>query len=225
MLAFFSQPILLLLNHKIYEAKDHPFYHLSDCRCIDNVSCVRPLSKLLFASSFCTTEFKISITYLGPLFDDFIHNDPHEFVMPKMAFFNLLPADEPELYNYYILLDHLRLPSAHHNALSCPLSLVKSLRVSVCQLHQLALKEIQTILTLPDVACGDAEGFQNFAVRVWSLVGLLQTLNSREGAAELACASHVQHLLSNLPIELVTNFARHVFSASPVKQCQTVKQS
>lgn len=60
--------------------------------------------------------------------------------------------------------------------------------MSVCQLHQLALKEIHTVLTLPDVACGDAEGFQNFAVRLRSLVGLLQSLNLREGAAELACA-------------------------------------
>lgn len=66
--------------------------------------------------------------------------------------------------------------------------------------HQLALKEIQTILNTPKVAHGDTEGFQNFVVRVRSLVGMLQSINSREqqslqslksrkGAAELACAS------------------------------------
>lgn len=34
--------------------------------------------------------------------------------MLKMAFTNLLPADEPELYKFHILLDHLHLPSARH---------------------------------------------------------------------------------------------------------------
>ena len=44
---------------------------------------------------------------------------------------------------------------------------------------------------------------------------MLQSLKSEEGAAELACASHVQQLLSKLPVELVSNFARHSHSASP----------
>lgn len=42
---------------------------------------------------------------------------------------------------------------------------------------------------------------------------MLQTLRSREGDAELACASHVRRL-SKLPIEQVPNFARHTHSAS-----------
>lgn len=46
-------------------------------------------------------------------------------------------------------------------------------------------------------------------------MGTLQSLRSGEGAAELACASHVQRLLSKLPAELVSNFARHARLASP----------
>lgn len=157
----------------------------------------------------------------GPSFPYFIHNDPHEFVMLKMAFTNLLPVEEPELYKCHILLDHLRLPAACHIALSYahdpqPFTMaLAALERQYGQPHQLALKEIQTKLNLPKMARGDAEGFQNFAVRVRSLVGMLQSLKSEEGAAELACASHVQQLLSKLPVELVSNFARHARSASP----------
>lgn len=74
------------------------------------------------------------------------------------------------------------------------------------QLHQLALKEIQTILRLPKIARGDGEGFQNFAVRVRSFVGRLQE--------RVTCAFHVQRLLNKLPGDLVSNFARHVGSTS-----------
>lgn len=71
------------------------------------------------------------------------------------------------------------------------------------------------MLNLSKLARGDAEGFQNFAVRVRSLVGMLQTFKTPEVAAELACASHVQRLLSKLPVELVSNFARHAWLVSP----------
>lgn len=53
----------------------------------------------------------------GPSFPYFIQNYPHEFIMLKMAFTNLL-QDEPELYKFHIILDHLHLPSARHIALS-----------------------------------------------------------------------------------------------------------
>ncbi|XP_034559382.1 uncharacterized protein LOC117827042 isoform X1 [Notolabrus celidotus] len=157
----------------------------------------------------------------GPSFPYFTHSDPHEFVMLKMAFSNLLPADEPELYKYHILLDHLRLPSARYIALSYahdrqPFTMaLAAVEHQYGQPHQLALKEIQCILNLPRVGRGDAEGFQAFAVRVRSLVGMLQSLNSPEGAAKLACSSHVQRLLGKLPVDLVANYARHARSTSP----------
>ncbi|XP_040920966.1 uncharacterized protein LOC121200005 [Toxotes jaculatrix] len=53
-----------------------------------------------------------------PSFPNFTQEDPHEFAMLKMALNNLLPPDEPELYKYHILLDHLHLSSARHIALS-----------------------------------------------------------------------------------------------------------
>lgn len=55
----------------------------------------------------------------------------------------------------------------------------------------------------------------NFAVRVQSLVGMLQAMGQGEGAAELACSSHVQHLLSKLPADSVANFIRYMRSARP----------
>lgn len=76
--------------------------------------------------------------------------------------------------------------------------------------HHLALKEITTILNLPKVQPGDAKAFHNFAVRVQSLVGMLQATGQNEGAAELACSSHVQHLLSKLSPDSVANFICYI---------------
>lgn len=61
-----------------------------------------------------------------------------------------------------------------------------------------ALQEIQCILKLPRVPAGNTESFQRFAVRVSSMIGMLQSLGPN-GRAELACASHELRLLSKLP--------------------------
>lgn len=141
--------------------------------------------------------------------------------MLKMALTNLLPPYETETYKYHILLDHLKLPSARYIALAYahdPQPYTKSLAAldqQYGQPHHLASKEITTILNLPKVQPGDAKAFHDFAVRVQSLVGMLQAMGQNEGAAELACSSHVQHLLSKLPADLVANFIRYNRSARP----------
>lgn len=43
----------------------------------------------------------------------------------------------------------------------------------------------------------------------------LQALQHGEGAAEQACASHVQQLLSKLPAEQVASYARHAHRSRP----------
>lgn len=42
-----------------------------------------------------------------------------------------------------------------------------------------------------------------------SPIGMLQPMGQNEGAAELACSSHVQHLLSKMPADLVASFIRY----------------
>lgn len=44
---------------------------------------------------------------------------------------------------------------------------------------------------------------------------MLQSLENGEGDAELACASHVQHLLGKLHIEYVANYARNAHVTKP----------
>lgn len=76
------------------------------------------------------------------------------------------------------------------------------------QLRQRAQKEIKAIMDLPNVRHGDGVALDNFTLRVHSLVGLLQTLG-QEGAAELACGSHVERLLEKLPAEHYRQFKRY----------------
>ncbi len=77
------------------------------------------------------------------------------------------------------------------------------------QPHQLVLREIKAILALPKVRPGDSRAFSSFALKIRALVGMLQSLGQDQAKSELTCASHVQQLLSKLPTEHVTNFARY----------------
>ena len=82
------------------------------------------------------------------------------------------------------------------------------------QPRQLAHKEIKAIMDLPNIHQGDGVAFDNFALRVHSLVGLLQTLG-QEGAAELACGSHVERLFEKLPAEHYHQFKRYIIMSKP----------
>ncbi len=93
----------------------------------------------------------------GPTFPYFHKEDPHEYMMLKMALTNLLPPWETEIYKYHILLDHLKLPAARHIALAYthdqqPFTRsLAALDQQYGQPHHLALKEITSIVNLPKV--------------------------------------------------------------------------
>lgn len=68
------------------------------------------------------------------------------------------------------------------------------------QPHQIALKEIASVLDSPDVHRGDTAAFEQLSLHVQSLVGLLKTLGT-QGDMELRCGSHVVRMLSKLSPE------------------------
>ncbi|XP_072569309.1 uncharacterized protein [Paramormyrops kingsleyae] len=75
------------------------------------------------------------------------------------------------------------------------------------QPQKLALRKIVTVMNAPDVRQGDSQSFQKFALQVRALVGMLQTLG-QDGQVELQCGSHVERLLSKLPLNLRSEFRR-----------------
>ena len=109
-------------------------------------------------------------------------------MMLKMALANLIHPDESEHYKYHLLLDHLkvdaarRLALAYANALNPFTCAMQALDERYGQPRQVAQKEIKAIMELPNIRQGDGVAFNNFALRVHSLVGLLQALG-QEGAA------------------------------------------
>lgn len=151
----------------------------------------------------------------GPTFPFLVNDDPQEFAMLQLALTNLLSPHEPEHYKFHILLDHLKFSPARDLALAYandprPYSMALfALQQKYGQPHQLVLREIKAILALPRVRPGDSRAFSSFALKVRALVGMLQSSGQDQVKSELSCASHVQQLLSKLPTEHVTNFARY----------------
>lgn len=60
----------------------------------------------------------------------------------------------------------------------------------------------------PTIVSGDGKAFRMFALRVRSLVSMLEQLG-RKGNVELECGSHVSRLLSKLPVPSVTTINIH----------------
>ncbi len=75
------------------------------------------------------------------------------------------------------------------------------------QPHQLTLQCIAELMDGPHIASGDIKDFQLFALKVRSLVGMLEQLG-RKGTFELQCGSHVSRLLGKLPHDLRSSFRR-----------------
>ena len=61
------------------------------------------------------------------------------------------------------------------------------------QARQLVQSELNLIMSMPHIKFGDAKGFDNFALAVQSLVGMLISLNGENGC-ELKCGTHVDKL-------------------------------
>lgn len=156
----------------------------------------------------------------GLSFPNLTKEDETQYMMLRMALINLLPPDESEHYKYHLLLDHLKVDAARRLALAYS----NAPNPFTCALHalderygqprQLAQKEIRAIMELPNIRQGDGVAFDNFALRIHSLVGLLQTLG-HEGYAELSCGSHVERLLEKLPADHYRQFKRYILMLKP----------
>ncbi len=75
---------------------------------------------------------------------------------------------------------------------------MRALQQHYGQPRQLVQGVIGNILSTPPLKPGDAQGFEDFALSVDSLVGLLNTLKG-SSRTELMCGSHVDRLLTKLP--------------------------
>ncbi|KAJ7992730.1 hypothetical protein DPEC_G00281700 [Dallia pectoralis] len=145
-------------------------------------------------------------TYRGPrpTIPNFSSRDPSEFARLKIALENLLPPDGNERFKYQILADHLKLEEAclvadsFLNSTTPYSDTMAALTEKFGQPHHVALKKIASVMDSPDVRRGDTAGFEKFALKIQSLVGMLRTLG-QEGDIELRCGSHVARLLSKLP--------------------------
>lgn len=156
----------------------------------------------------------------GPSFPNLTKEDETQYMMLRMALVNLLPPDESEHYKYHLLLDHLKVDAARHLALAysnAPNPFTRALHAldeRYGQPRQLAQKEIRAIMELPNIRQGDGVAFNKFALRIHSLVGLLQTLGY-ESHAELSCGSHVERLLEKLPADHYRQFKRYILMLKP----------
>ncbi|KAJ7997224.1 hypothetical protein DPEC_G00226750 [Dallia pectoralis] len=157
-------------------------------------------------------------TYRGPrpTIPNFSSRDPSEFARLKIALENLLPPDGNEHFKYQILADHLKLEEAclvadsFLNSTTPYSDTMAALTEKFGQPHHVALKKIASVMDSPDVRRGDTAGFEKFALKIQSLVGMLRTLG-QEGDIELRCGSHVARLLSKLPPEMRSDFRRRMF--------------
>ncbi|TWW67283.1 hypothetical protein D4764_02G0003240 [Takifugu flavidus] len=145
------------------------------------------------------------------------HDSEREFTDLKMALDYLL-GPHPQLSEYYkyrVLMEQLVLEEARLIAQSCrhhaqPYSAaMQALQQQYGQPHQLAQSEIAALLNSPDVRSGDTKSFQNFALQVQLLVGMLISIEGPNGR-ELMSSGHVDRLLSKLPRFLRDSFVEYL---------------
>ncbi|XP_026115567.1 uncharacterized protein LOC113094113 [Carassius auratus] len=156
-------------------------------------------------------------TYRGPKpsIPSFTTPDPREFSRLRMALENLLPADATERFKYQILTDHLQLEEAllvadsYCNSTHPYTDTMQALIKMYGQPHKLVLQNIAEVMDGSNIRTGDVKAFKLFALRVRSLVSMLEQLGA-EGTVELDCGSHVSRLQSKLPHELRTSFKRYI---------------
>lgn len=143
-----------------------------------------------------------------PTIPDFVHRHPGKFAQIKIALENLLPSDSSELFEYQILLDHLKLAEAcliadsYLNSPTPYTDTMLALNDKYGHHYLLALKKIAHMMDSPDIRQGDTLAFERFALQIRALVGILQTLCS-EGDTELRCGSYVARLLGNYLLSCV----------------------
>ncbi|KAK7882056.1 hypothetical protein WMY93_028230 [Mugilogobius chulae] len=151
-----------------------------------------------------------------PALPHFTSGKESDFALLKMALDNLLNshAHLTEQFKYQVLLDHLKLPSAYKLAQAYMhdprpyTSALQALQDKYGQPRQLVQSELGAILNLPQIKAGDPEAFDNFALSVQALVGMLRSLEGENGY-ELRCGSHVDRLLSKLPANYRDGFVEY----------------
>lgn len=156
-------------------------------------------------------------TYRGPKpsIPTLATSDPREFSRLRMALENLLPVDATERFKYQILTDHLQLEEAllvadsYGNSAHPYTDTLQALIKMYGQPHKLVLQNIAQVMDGPNIRTGDVKAFKQFALRVRSLVSMLEQLGP-EGTVELDCGSHVSRLQCKLPHELRTSFKRYI---------------
>lgn len=139
-----------------------------------------------------------------------------DFLMLKKGLDSVLGPHRhlTEDYKYQVLLDHLHLPAAYQVAkryVNSPYpytSAMQALEQRYGQPRQLIQSELRAILNAPAIRPGDAQGFEDFAAAVNTLVGMLNTM---EGPSryELQCGSHVDTLLTKLPVSYRDSFIEY----------------
>ncbi|XP_042073118.1 uncharacterized protein LOC121813428 [Haplochromis burtoni] len=168
------------------------------------------LMELLIASSYGIPK---------PALPSFASGKESDFALLKMALDSLLGSHThlTEQFKYQILLEQLKLPSAHklaqaymHDPLPYTTAL-QALQDKYGQPRQLVQSELGSILNSPQIRVGDPEAFDNFALDVQALVGMLRSLEGENGY-ELRCGSHVDKLLSKLPASYRDGFVEYSLS-------------
>ncbi len=172
-------------------------------------------------SGYSSTQLRVppsqESTYRGPAptIPNFVKPDPREFSRLHIALENILPENATERFKYQILVDHLKLEEAlliadsYCNSLYHFSDTMEVLIQQYGQPHQLALQRIAELMDGPNISQGDVRAFRMFALKVRSLVSMLQQLGNK-GYMELECGSHVSRLLCKLPHDLQTSFRRSV---------------
>ncbi len=172
-------------------------------------------------SGYSSTQLRVppsqESTYRGPAptIPNFVKPDPREFSRLRIALENILPENATERFKYQILVDHLKLEEAlliadsYCNSLYPFSDTMEVLIQQYGQPHQLALQRIAELMDGPNISQGDVRAFRMFALKVRSLVSMLQQLGNK-GYMELECGSHVSRLLCKLPHDLQTSFRRSV---------------
>ena len=132
-----------------------------------------------------------------------------------MALDNILPVDATERFKFQILCDHLKLEEAlliadsYMNSPHPFSDTMAALNQQFGQPHQLALQRIVELMDGPNIGSGDVKAFRTFALKVRSLVSMLEQLGTK-GLVELECGSHVSRLLGKLPHDLRASFRRSI---------------
>lgn len=142
--------------------------------------------------------------------------DTREFLKMRIALETAVPKDATERLKFQVLVEHLKYEEAslvaelHRHSRSPYTDTMCTLTKMYAQPHKVAMQRVGELVDGPDVHSGNFQALSLFALRVRSLVGMLEQLRG-QGHKELECGSHVTRLLGKLPHELNVSFKRFLF--------------